>query len=379
MIGKTLGKYRIIEQIGRGGMAEVYKAYQPGLDRYVAIKLMHTFLADEKGFVERFQREARSVGRLRHPNIVQMIDFDTQDKVNYMVMEYLQGPSLKNHLEELKTQDKWLSLEESLRILRDVGEALAYAHHRDMFHRDVKPANIMLTEDGGAILTDFGIVKMLGDTSTQLTATGAMVGTPAYMAPEQSMGESPDARADIYSLGIVLYQLVTGRLPYDADTPMAIVIKHLSAPLPMPSTLNPDLPEGIERVILKSLAKDPTDRYQTVREMLEHLDLAMMGIAVPEVDPAITSAVQLITGVPTLVGDDEASTADPATKIIETTAPPSRRLAGWVWGLIGLGVIFISPNGSSSSEPSPPLPSISSPKNSLNSSIVVISDTGSWA
>jgi serine/threonine-protein kinase len=340
VIGKTLGKYRIVEQIGRGGMAEVYKAYHPGLDRYVAIKLMHTFLADEEGFLERFQREARSVARLRHPNIVQMYDFDAEENVYYMVMEYLQGPSLKNHLAALEAQDQWLSLEEALRIVRDVGQALEYAHRHEMFHRDVKPANIMMTASGGAILTDFGIVKMLG-AATQLTASGAMVGTPAYMAPEQSMGASGDARADVYSLGIVLYQLVTGRLPYDADTPMAVVLKHISAPLPIPSTLNPDLPEGIERVILKALAKDPDDRYQSVHDMLEHLDLAMMGVSIPEVDPSITSAAQPIAGVPTLTGDDLATPVPAArTRVAAPAAPPAaRRPAWWVFGLIGLAIV----------------------------------------
>jgi hypothetical protein len=335
LIGKTLGKYRIVEQLGRGGMAEVYKAYHPSLDRYVAIKLMHSFLAGEEGFVDRFRREARSVARLRHPNIVQMHDFDAEGDVTYMVMEFLEGPSLKHKLSELETQGEWLTLQEAVRIIRDVGEALDYAHRREMVHRDVKPANIMLTADGGAILTDFGIVKMLS-ADTQLTASGAMIGTPAYMAPEQSMGAAGDDRADIYSLGIVLYQLATGRLPYDADTPMAIVLKHLNAPLPIPSTLNPDLPEGVERVILKALAKDPDDRYQSVREMLDHLDQAMRGGTVPAVDPSITMANQPIAGATTLAGGD-LSTPVPATQT--TVAQPMRRFPVWVWGLAGLAVI----------------------------------------
>ena len=340
MIGKTLGKYRVIEQIGRGGMAEVYKAYHASLDRYVAIKLMHSFLASEEGFLERFQREARSVARLRHPNIVQMHDFDAEENVYYMVMEYLGGPSLKNHLSELEAEGKWLPLSEAIHIIRDVGEALDYAHRRDMFHRDVKPANIMLTEDGGAILTDFGIVKMLGGDATQLTATGAMVGTPAYMAPEQSMGGDDDARADVYSLGIVLYQLVTGRLPYEADTPMAVVLKHISAPLPMPTTLSPDLPVGIERVILKALAKDPNDRYQSMREMLAHLDRAMRGLDIPEVDPVIT-AVSQYPGVPTLVETDRPTPT--SAGLTEVAAPPTRprRPAWWVFGLIGLAAVAL--------------------------------------
>jgi tRNA A-37 threonylcarbamoyl transferase component Bud32 len=341
LIGKTLGKYRIVEQIGRGGMAEVYKAYHPGLNRYVAVKLMHTFLADEEGFVGRFRLEAQSVARLRHPNIVHMYDFDAEGDVTYMVMEFLEGPSLKNRLAELERQGQWLTLEEAARIIRDVGEALAYAHRQGMVHRDVKPANVMLTEDGGAILTDFGIVKMLtASGATQLTASGAMIGTPAYMAPEQSMGAAGDERADIYSLGIVLYQLATGRLPYDADTPMAVVLKHLNAPLPIPSTLNPNLPEGIERIILKALAKDPADRYQSVREMLDHLDQAMRGGVVPEVDPSIAVASQPLTGAQTLAGGDLSTPIPPGrAAVARPAAPPARRPPLWIVGLAGLALV----------------------------------------
>jgi serine/threonine-protein kinase len=327
VIGKTLGKYRIVEQIGQGGMAEVYKAYHPNLDRYVAIKLMHTFLAKQEGFLERFRREAQGVARLRHPNIVLMHDFDVEGDVYYMVMEYLQGPSLKRHLAELEAQSQWLSLPEALRIVCDVGEALDYAHGHAMFHRDVKPANIVLAPDGKAILTDFGIVKMLG-ASTQLTASGALIGTPAYMAPEQCTGAAGDARADVYSLGIVLYQLVTRRLPYDADTPMAVVFKQVSAPLPVPSTLNPDLPPGIERILLRALAKDPEDRYQSVREMLDHLDRVIQGLSVPEVDPSITLGRPAVAHAPA-----------PKTIPVPSTTPPARRPAWWIFGLIGLALV----------------------------------------
>ena len=338
MIGKSLGKFQIIEQIGRGGMASVFKAYQPGLDRYVAIKTMHAFLVEEEGFVERFQREAQSVARLRHPNIVQMYDFDIEDGTYYMVMEFLEGPSLKNRLSKLEKRGEWLTLEESVQIVRDVGEALEYAHSRDMSHRDIKPANIMLKEGGGAILTDFGIVKMLSGT-THLTATGAIIGTPAYMAPEQGTGDAGDKRADIYSLGIVLYQLATRRLPYNADTPMAIVLQHLTAPLPIPQTLNPDLPEGIQRVILKALAKDPDDRYQSVEEMLDQLDRAMRGQVISPVDPAITMASQPIAGARTLSGGELAGNGALATGRAEGVSPPSRLPPWWLLGLAGIALV----------------------------------------
>nr|HID13905.1 hypothetical protein [Anaerolineae bacterium] len=290
LIGKTLGKYRITEHLGSGGMAEVYKAYQPGLDRYVAIKVLHSFMADEEDFLTRFQREARVVAMLRHPNIIQVydFDFDAEDNAYYMVMEFIDGPSLKVRLQEMAREGQMLPLEEAIRIVTAVANALDYAHQRGMIHRDVKPANIMFTQEGQVILTDFGIAKMMNITG--LTASGAMVGTPAYMAPEQGMGQAGDERADIYSLGVVLYQLVTGRLPFGADTPLGIVLKHINEPLPPPTALNPDLPAGIEAVIMRALAKDPGDRYQTAKEFAADLQRAMAGQSIEPISPELTVA-----------------------------------------------------------------------------------------
>jgi serine/threonine protein kinase len=273
LIGKTIGRYQITEHLGRGGMAEVYKAYQPSLDRYVAIKLMHGFLADEKEFLTRFEREAKVVATLRHPNIVQVHDFDVDNGVYYMVMEFINGDTLKGRLQQLEEKGEWVSTDDAARIILAVGSALKYAHERGMVHRDVKPANVMITEDGQVILTDFGIAKIV--TSSNLTASGAMVGTPSYMAPEQGMGQPGDERSDIYSLGVMLYQLMIGRLPYDADTPLAVVLKHINDPLPLPRSVKPDLSEPLERVILKSLAKNPADRYQKVGELMADLRAAM--------------------------------------------------------------------------------------------------------
>jgi tRNA A-37 threonylcarbamoyl transferase component Bud32 len=270
LIGKTIGRYRIVEHLGRGGMAEVYKAYQENLDRYVAIKLMHSFLADDKDFFNRFTREARNVAALRHPNIIQIHDFDREGDTSYMVMEFVDGGALKDRLEDYARRGERLPLAEAIRIIKDVGAALAYAHRRGMIHRDVKPANVMLDSHGRVILTDFGIAKVVS--GPHYTASGAVMGTPAYMAPEQGLGQPGDARADIYSLGVMLYQLVTGRLPYDADTPVAVILKHVNEPLPLPSALNADVPLGIERIIIKALAKDPNERYQTVEAMLADLN-----------------------------------------------------------------------------------------------------------
>jgi hypothetical protein len=272
LIGKMLGKYKIVERLGRGGMAEVYKAFQTNLDRYVALKLMHPFLADDPGFAARFEREAKAVAALHHPNIVQVYDFEAAGDTPYMVMEFIEGATLKTRLESLAHRGEPLPLKAAIKIVREVGQALAYAHKRGMIHRDVKPANVMVDSAGRVILTDFGIAKIL--TGPSFTASGAAVGTPAYMSPEQSLGQPGDHRADIYSLGVMLYQLTTGQLPFDADTPLAVMLKHVNDPLPLPRAVNPGLPESVERLIVKCLAKSADDRYQTMDELLADLERA---------------------------------------------------------------------------------------------------------
>lgn len=186
LIGKNLGKYRIIERLGRGGMANVYKAYHPQLDRYVAIKMLHGYLAEGKDFLARFEREARAVAALRHPQIVQVYDFDIEDEVYYMVMELIGGKSMKTRLKELHKSGDLLPLNEAAGIFGHIAEALEYAHQQGMLHRDIKPANVLLDKSGRAFLTDFGIARILSD--TQITATGALIGTPEYMSPEQGKG-----------------------------------------------------------------------------------------------------------------------------------------------------------------------------------------------
>src|SRR5579859_3857144 len=208
VVKKQLGKYEIIERLGRGGMAEVYKAYHASLERYVAIKLLHPFLADDPEFKERFEREARNVAKLRHPNIVQVYDFeyDEPSESYYMVMELIEGHTLKERLTELHEHGERMPLPELIQVTRSAAAALAYAHARSMIHRDVKPGNLMIDSDGRIVLTDFGIAKIV--TGIQFTASGGMVGTPAYMAPEQGLGDQGDERADLYSLGVILYQMV---------------------------------------------------------------------------------------------------------------------------------------------------------------------------
>ena len=275
-------------------MAEVYRGYHVALDRYVAIKLLHPFLADDPEFKDRFENEARNVAKLRHPNIVQVYDFEYDEEGDsyYMVMEMINGPTLKDRLFDLAANHESIAFGKSIRIIKSAAEALAYAHQRSMIHRDVKPANLMIDEDGRVVLTDFGIAKIV--TGAQFTASGGMVGTPAYMAPEQGLGDAGDERSDIYSLGVILYQLITGRLPYDADTPLAIILKHVNSELPAPSKYA-DVPEALENIICRALEKEPADRYQTAIEFAQDLSLLdETGHRIPMFDPVTGQPVNSI-------------------------------------------------------------------------------------
>jgi len=275
--GQTLGKYRVLEALGRGGMAQVYRGYHPQLDRHVAVKVLRADLVEQEEFLERFRREAHAVSGLRHANIVQVFDFDVQDDFYYMVMELLEGDTLRARLNEYRIKKERMPLDEIARILTDVLSGLEYAHEEGIIHRDIKPANIMLTKKGQAVLTDFGIAQILGN--TRVTVSGAMMGTLSYMAPEQGLENRCDARSDIYSLGIVLYEMLTGFTPFDADTPLAILMKHLNDPLPLPSKLDPSLPPSFEQIVLKALAKNPDDRYQSAAEMLVAVQSMQQGLS----------------------------------------------------------------------------------------------------
>jgi serine/threonine-protein kinase len=267
--GQTLGKYRVLEPLGRGGMARVYRAYHPQLDRYVAIKVLRSDLVEDEGFLTRFRREAQAVAALRHSNIVQVFDSDVQDDAYYMVLELLEGDTLKARLNDYRVRGEQMALGEIVRILLDVLDGLAYAHSEGMIHRDIKPANILLTKRGQAVVADFGIAHIVG--GTRHTVSGALMGTLSYMAPEQGLEGHSDARSDVYSLGIVLYEMLTQRTPFEADTPLAVLMKQANDPLPLPRKINPDIPEPFERIVLKALAKQPEDRYQSAEEMARAL------------------------------------------------------------------------------------------------------------
>jgi formylglycine-generating enzyme required for sulfatase activity/tRNA A-37 threonylcarbamoyl transferase component Bud32 len=263
----VIGQYRIIEQISKGGMATVYKAYQPNLDRCVAVKVLTPDQVETKSFIARFEQEARAIAKLRHRNILTVFDYGRQDDLFYLVMEYVSGGTLKARL-------GWpQDLAYAVNVVSQVGDALAHAHRQGMVHRDVKPTNILMAEEDWPLLSDFGLTKML-EAGLQLTDSGASVGTPQYMSPEQAQGLAVDQRSDIYSLGVVLYEVVTGRPPFGSDSPMVVILRHIHDPITPPHILRPDLPKELERIILKALAKSPDERYQRMEEFLTDLRAA---------------------------------------------------------------------------------------------------------
>ena len=324
--GQMLGPYRIINQIGKGGMANVYKAYQPSVDRYVAIKVLPSQLAESKEFAARFQQEARIIAKLEHPHILPVFDYGESDGIAYFVMRYLEAGTLKDRMEAGRP----LPLNEIDRIFTQLTDALSYAHSHGIVHRDLKPANALIDSHGNIFLTDFGIAKLLESASPRLTQTDAIMGTPAYISPEQAQAVPVDQRSDIYSLGIILYEMVTGRVPFVADTPLAIILKHVSDPLPPPSSIRPDVPASLEQVILKALAKDPRDRFDTAAEFAAAWKRALQDKETlrPTAEPASIPASR------------------PAVTAFTTkTAPKVGRSIGWAAGCLAGACLLLSVGG----------------------------------
>lgn len=268
--GKILGRYKIIEQIGEGGMAIVYKAYDSRLDTDVAVKVIRVENIPPyilKKALIRFEREAKALAKLTHPNIVKVLDYGEFEGEPFLVMPYLPGGTLKQLL-----TGKSLPWQQSVNLLIPISRALSYAHKQGMIHRDVKPSNILITQSGEPMVTDYGIAKILDEEITQdLTGTSTAIGTPEYMSPEQVTSKTVDHRTDIYSLGVVLYEMVTGRKPFKADTPVGVLFKHASEPLPSPKKFAPNLPDAVEKVILKAMAKQRDERYQSMDDFTNDL------------------------------------------------------------------------------------------------------------
>ncbi len=310
LINHKLGKgqYEIRAVLGRGGMASVYSARQASMNRDVAIKVMTPELAEDDQFVSRFEHEAKLIAQLQHPHILPVIDFGREGKHIFIVMQLVRGGSLDDRLHEGP-----LPLRLASRMLTQIGSALTFAHEQGIIHRDLKPNNVMLDERNNAYLVDFGIAKMLAGT-TKLTATGNILGTPAYMAPEQWRGDPVDARTDIYSLGIMVYEMVLGRLPFTGDTPFTLMYKHFNDPPPAPRAVNPDIEPSIEAVILRALAKDPDDRYQSADQLAE--DFAR----------AVASLPTGLAPRPKPVPDDRTIIGDEVAPAARTTPPPGETI-----------------------------------------------------
>ena len=326
LIGRNLDHYQVGEQLGEGGMATVYKAFDTRLDRYVALKVIRADLLKDPEFLARFGHEARILARLAHPNIVRVFTYGQHANIPYLVMEYISGGTLKQR------SGAPFPITEAARLLAPIARALTYAHQQQVVHRDVKPANILLSADGQPMLSDFGIARMLERGPTPgLTGAGFGVGTPEYMAPEQWEGKAGPA-SDIYALGAVLYELVTGRPPYTADTPAAVLVKQVTEPVPRPRDLVPDLPELAEQALFTALAKDPANRYRTMDEF---------AAVIEQLSRPPTPAVVI-----------------PAPPV----APGTRRVWPWYLGGLALLVIAAVAIGMLRGEGSaPPLPTASAP------------------
>jgi len=328
LTGKQLGPYQVVAPLGEGGMAAVYKAYQPSVDRYVALKVLPRYFASDPQFVGRFEQEAKVIAKFQHPHILPVFDFGEADGYTYIVMPFVEGGTLADFL-----KGQPLSPAQIERVISQVGDALAYAHARGVVHRDVKPSNILIDPGGNCLLTDFGVAKIVEGTA-QFTRTGGIVGTPAYMAPEQIQGHELDGRSDLYSLGIVLYEMAAGRPPYRAETPPAIFVKHLHDPLPLPRTLNPALPEGIERVILKALAKNREARYPTAGDLVQAVRTAV-GTATTTAERPEVPGQEVVE---TVVVDARppATTPVPAPAADASRQPANLK---WILAIVGLVIL----------------------------------------
>ncbi|MCS7011021.1 MAG: serine/threonine protein kinase, partial [Anaerolineales bacterium] len=330
---ERIGRYEIKEELGRGGMATVYRAYDPRFEREVAIKVLPREMLHDPQFRVRFEREAKTIAMLEHPAIVPVYDFGEEDGQLYFVMRFMPGGSLAERLRQGP-----LSVEEAARIFSRLAPALDTAHAKGIIHRDLKPGNILFDQYGEPYLSDFGIAKLTQGSSTMTGS--AIIGTPAYMSPEQAQGEAIDARSDIYGLGVILFEMLTGQQPFQGDTPMSVVLKHITDPIPHLLDLRPDLPVDIEKIVEKALAKSPHERFETATQMAQALQAVARGekpyIGAP---PAETNIA-----LPKKVIGQEAATqvsrAPTAVTPASLTTPKGRGAALWV-GLLVLGLFLV--------------------------------------
>ena len=286
VVGESVGPYKITEYVAQGGMATIFKAYQATLDRYVALKVIHPALKQDQAFVARLKREAAIIAKLNHPNIVSVYDFGDDDGLPYLVLQFVQGKTLKDVM-----RDEQFTAPQILKIIRPVARALAYAHDKGVLHRDVKPSNVLIDQDGQVYLSDFGLARITQSGESTMSQD-MMIGSPQYISPEQARGENVGPGTDIYSLGVVMYEMFAGRVPFQGDTPYATILAQIGTPPPPPRSINPQIRPVVEQVLLKALAKEPTERYGTMREMLKALENAVQGPREEEFAPPMLQSDQ---------------------------------------------------------------------------------------
>jgi len=319
----NIGPYHILEQIGEGGMGAVFKAYHPALDRYVAIKVIHPAFREEQTFIARFQREARVVARLEHPNIVPIYDYAEYKGLVYLVMKFIEGNTLKDRLAQ-----RPLNLYEIFQVVDSVGSALAYAHSQGVLHRDIKPSNVLIGVNDMMYLADFGLARIAHAEASTLSSESAL-GTPHYVSPEQAMGRSNlDKRTDIYSFGVMLYELIVGQAPFSAKTGYAIIHDHIYTPPPLPRTLNPGVSESVEQVLLTALAKDPNDRFENVDQMVMALKTAWLNA---------NGATQKFTSSVASMAYGGATSNEDLPAVKKSTSQKKRRME-WLYILVGIAL-----------------------------------------
>jgi len=331
LIGQRLGQYQIISLLGKGGMASVYRARQVSVDRDVAVKVIRPELAEATDFIKRFEREAKTVASLSHLHILKIFDYGEHGDVVYLVMELLTGGSLAEHIHGGPLPDG-----ETVRLLDQIASALDYAHQKGIIHRDLKPQNVLLDDAGNAFLTDFGLAKILGESSA-LTQSGVAMGTPAYMAPEQWQGKPLDASADNYALGVIIYEMMTGNLPFQGDTPYSMMHMHISEAPPPIRLRRPELPTEVEQVLAKALAKTPDERYRSATTLASDLKAALGSRTVisdptPTLSRKARSAQPSADEEPTLVGQATANpdgkTREPVTQASPTVGSQDQARSG---------------------------------------------------
>lgn|SRR5574341_1958500 len=345
--GEKVGQYEIVEKLGQGGMATVYKAYHPNLERFVALKVLHPALKQTEGFIERFEREAKLIAKLDHPNIVAVYDYAEYKSNPYLVMRFIEGETLKTSLARGAFNRALIN-----QVVVGVGEGLAYAHKQGILHRDIKPSNVMLSKDLKVFITDFGLARM-AQVGESTLSRDMLIGTPQYLSPEQARGEKLDIGSDIYSFGVVIYELMVGKVPFNADTPYAIIHDHIFTPLPMPRDLNPQVSDSIEGFLLKALAKKREDRYRTVDEMVKAFTMAVESARVGQAGKGADGATPVDVRRPSgrKTQPRPAATkpttprppARPETGKARKVAPPPRqkpRRSG-LWPVIGLLLLIV--------------------------------------